>query len=104
METLLLNIQRVVPLSEKDREIILASFEFRKLEKKETLIEPGELTRCVAFVLVGCLRSYSTDDNGFEHILQFAPEGWCNTYPVSDDSMVPPFVIPCKTVAYSRHE
>ncbi|MFM7311237.1 MAG: Crp/Fnr family transcriptional regulator [Flavobacteriales bacterium] len=76
METLLLNIQKVVPLSEKDREIILASFEFRKLEKKETLIESGELTRCVAFVLEGCLRSYSTDDNGFEHILQFAPEGW----------------------------
>lgn len=28
------------------------------------------------FVEQGCLRSYSVDDNGFEHILQFAPPGW----------------------------
>ncbi len=30
----------------------------------------------VAFVLNGCLRSYAVDEQGFEHNLQFAPEGW----------------------------
>lgn len=76
VEKLLLNIQKVVPLTERDCEIIQTSFEFRKLDKKEILLESGEITRCVAFVTEGCLRSYSTDENGFEHILQFAPEGW----------------------------
>lgn len=29
-----------------------------------------------AFVVSGCLRSYVIDDDGKEHILQFAPEDW----------------------------
>ena len=34
------------------------------------------MCRHSAFVVNGCMRSYTVDDNGFEHILQFAPEGW----------------------------
>ncbi|MCH5690402.1 cyclic nucleotide-binding domain-containing protein [Niabella sp. W65] len=30
----------------------------------------------IAFINSGCLRSYSIDKNGTEHILQFAPAGW----------------------------
>ncbi len=30
----------------------------------------------LAFVTKGCLRSYTIDKKGEEHIVQFAPEGW----------------------------
>ena len=36
----------------------------------------GRLIKFQAFVVEGCLRSYSIDKNGFEHVLQFAPPGW----------------------------
>ena len=36
----------------------------------------AQVAKDVAFVVSGCLRSYSIDQNGFEHILQFAPPGW----------------------------
>lgn len=40
------------------------------------MLQQGQVARDAAFVLSGCLRAYSIDDNGFEHILQFAPAGW----------------------------
>lgn len=36
----------------------------------------NDVAKDAAFILKGCLRSYSIDNNGFEHILQFAPIDW----------------------------
>lgn len=48
----------------------------KKLKRKDLLVNAGEVNDFSAFVLSGCLRSYSLDRNGFEHIIQFAPKGW----------------------------
>ena len=39
-------------------------------------LREGEIAKYGAFVVRGCLRSYSVDQKGKEHILQFAPEDW----------------------------
>lgn len=52
----------------------------------------GQVSRDVAFVLSGCLRSYSVDENGFEHILQFAPVEWWITDMYSFISQQPAFL------------
>jgi len=39
-------------------------------------LQEGDVNRYACFVTDGCLRSYSIDKNGFEHVLQFAPPGW----------------------------
>ena len=70
------NIARHIFLSEEDRNKIAARFRIIKVERKEILIHEGQVAKDVAFVLSGCLRSYSVDENGFEHILQFAPSDW----------------------------
>lgn len=75
-EQLLLSIQKVVQLTPEEQQQLISYFEFRSVEKRELLVQSGEITRFVAFVSDGCLRSFSTDDNGFEHIMQFAPKGW----------------------------
>ena len=75
-EQLLTSIQNVVNLTTQEQEQLVGYFEFRTLEKRSILLQSGEVTRYVAFVSDGCLRSFSTDDNGFEHIMQFAPKGW----------------------------
>ena len=36
----------------------------------------GEQARYAVFVAKGCLRSYTIDGKGKEHIVQFAPENW----------------------------
>lgn len=46
------------------------------VRKKMTLVRAGEVHHYTYFVAEGCLRSYSTDANGFEHVVQFAPAGW----------------------------
>jgi CRP-like cAMP-binding protein len=39
-------------------------------------LHENEVCTTSAFVIKGCLRAYTIDANGFEHILQFAPAGW----------------------------
>lgn len=73
---LLDSIKKHITLT-KDEELLLLSFvQPKKLKRKELLITANELNQFSAFVLSGCLRSYSLDRNGFEHIIQFAPRGW----------------------------
>ena len=70
------NIEKYFTLSEAEKETILGLTQIKKLRKKEFLLLEGEVSKCSAFVLSGCLRSYFVDTNGFEHILQFAIEDW----------------------------
>jgi len=70
------NIAQHITLSEENRNKIASSFRIKYVKKRELLLQEGDVAKEVAFVLSGCLRSYSVDDNGFEHILQFAPTGW----------------------------
>jgi CRP-like cAMP-binding protein len=48
----------------------------RKIPKNQYLLQEGEISHFVSFVSQGCLRLYSSDAAGKEHILQFAPEFW----------------------------
>lgn len=74
--TLAHHIRLKVDLTDAEMEKVNSFFVQRELPKKEILFKEGTLVDAIAFVASGCLRSYSVDDNGFEHILQFAPEGW----------------------------
>lgn len=65
-----------VALDKKEEAFFTGLLQFRKLKKRQFLVHEGELSKSTAFILKGCLRSYSVDSNGYEHILQFAPPGW----------------------------
>jgi CRP-like cAMP-binding protein len=49
---------------------------FKKLNKKEFLIKPGETANTMNFIVEGCLRSYYLDENAQEHTLQLGIEQW----------------------------
>lgn len=70
------NMRRHVKLTEEEEGIVLSKLRPVRLRRKEFLLKQGQVARDLAFVVSGCLRAYSLDDNGFEHILQFAPAGW----------------------------
>src|SRR5438270_13497891 len=65
-----------IRLSEEEKELCRSFFIPKKLRKKQYLLQEGDVCRYVAFVEKGLLRSYSLDEKGGEHIVQFAFEGW----------------------------
>lgn len=48
----------------------------KRVRKNAYLLQEGEVCKYLAFVTRGCLRSYTIDKSGGEHIIQFAPEEW----------------------------
>ena len=48
----------------------------RKVAKGTILLQQGQKARYSYQVESGCLKSYVTDEDGKEHIVQFAPEDW----------------------------
>lgn len=75
-ELLIQSISKYVPLTDGDLRLLRNSFKEKKLKKKHFLFQEGENPQYSTFVNSGCLRSYSIDKNGAEHIVQFAPAGW----------------------------
>ena len=76
-ELLYQKIKTVIPLTEEEFDYCQSLFVPKKLRKRQYLLQEGDVCRYQAFVEKGMLRSYTTDEKGAEHILQFASEGWC---------------------------
>jgi CRP/FNR family transcriptional regulator, anaerobic regulatory protein len=68
--------ERSVPLTDEQFDFIKAHFTSRKVKKSEFLIRAGEVATYGMFIAAGCLRTYTIDDKGKEHILQFSIENW----------------------------
>ena len=80
--------ERSFLVTDEQFEFIKTMFIPKKVKKGEFLLREGEMTRYSIFVASGCLRTYTIDDNGKEHILQFSPENWW-TGDISFTSNVP---------------
>lgn len=73
---ILRNVGQHISLDEKEKTDFLNLLSFKKVRYKQFLLEEGEVCHQSFFVNVGCLRAFSVDKNGVEHVLSFAPEGW----------------------------
>lgn len=70
------HINNRVPLTDEEFIICKKFFVSKKLKKHQFLLNEGEICRYIGFVNSGCLRQYSIDNQGAEHIIQFAIEDW----------------------------
>ena len=68
--------QEKIRLTEDEFNYCKSLFLPKKLRKRQYLLQEGDVCKYQAFVEKGILRSYTIDDKGSEHILQFASEGW----------------------------
>jgi CRP/FNR family transcriptional regulator, anaerobic regulatory protein len=75
-EFFLNSLRKYIPLSEQQALLMTEKLQVRKLRKKQWLITPGEYCKTEFFVNKGCLRAYYVDDDGHQHVLKFASEGW----------------------------
>ena len=65
-----------MPLTREHEQLARSLLSTRRVKKGETLQRAGDVATHGYFVAEGCLRSFTIDDKGREHVLQFAPEGW----------------------------
>jgi CRP-like cAMP-binding protein len=75
-DLILQNVSKHITLDEAEKEFFLSILLEKKIKRKEFVLKPGEICRMENFVTSGCLRIYSVDDNGAEHIGMFAIEDW----------------------------
>lgn len=66
----------VSEISTEEFEYILSFFEPIKRKKHQYILQEGELVNKEYWVIKGCLKAYFLDQDGKEHILQFATENW----------------------------
>jgi CRP-like cAMP-binding protein len=69
-------LSAVIDISDADLDQLKTSFVPKKLRKRQYLLQEGDICKYQGFVEKGLLRSYTVDEKGSEHILQFASEGW----------------------------
>lgn len=75
-EVLFNHIRRFTRLSTAQEEVLTSRIKYRKLDRKDFLLQEHQVCSGYYFVLSGCLRFYRNTHSGMEQILQFGIPGW----------------------------
>jgi CRP-like cAMP-binding protein len=70
------HVSKLVPLTDEEFPVCTSLILPKRLRKGAYLVQGGEVSKYVAFVTSGLLRSYGIDKKGGERIVQFGLEGW----------------------------
>jgi CRP-like cAMP-binding protein len=75
-EQLLKHIKKFRTLTDEHEQLLTLKMRYKLIDKKEFLLQEGQVCTNYYFVLSGCLRFYKIVNTGFEQILQFGIPGW----------------------------
>ena len=70
------HIKKRIRLSKEEYNLCVQFFVQKRIKKHQFLLQEGDVCKHLAFVITGCLREYTIDNKGEEHILQFAISDW----------------------------
>ena len=70
------NVSKHITLSKEEEDFFTSLLQHSKLKRKEFLLHEGDICRHIIFVICGCLKVYSIDKKGFEHVVNFALSDW----------------------------
>jgi CRP-like cAMP-binding protein len=73
---IILSISKYINLSQQEADHFMGLLHPRELKRKAFLLEDGDVCKYSAFVTGGILRGFTIDQNGIEHVMNFAPPGW----------------------------
>jgi len=65
-----------IEISDEEFDYWKSFFIHKEIKKNKFLLTEEDICRHIYFVTSGCLRSFTIDKNGNEHVIQFAPENW----------------------------
>lgn len=69
-------LQQRLNINDEQANLAVDTLTTKKFKKGEIVLRAGDLKSDMYFVNSGLLRSFSIDEKGKEHIIQFAPENW----------------------------
>ena len=75
-DLILETISKYITFTEEETKLYLSFLRHKKIRRKQFLYQEGDICKYTTFVNSGCLRTYAIDNNGTEHVFQFAIEGW----------------------------
>ncbi|PZU15745.1 MAG: Crp/Fnr family transcriptional regulator, partial [Chryseobacterium sp.] len=70
------HIEKFVQISSDEFEEIKKFFDTKEVDRKENLLEEGQICRHHYFVLTGLLRKFYINEKGIEQTTEFAIETW----------------------------
>lgn len=76
---LIQELKKHIALTADEEQLITSSFRYKKVKRNQYLVQPPDIAWYEHFVISGCLFEYYVDDDGIQHTLVFAPEGWWMT-------------------------
>ncbi len=76
IDFILQNISRHIQLDKTETDFFISILQSKKLKRKEFLLKQGDICKTENFIIKGCLRTYTIDENGFEHVVMFGIEDW----------------------------
>src|SRR5688572_2703156 len=75
-DLILKHVSRHITLDQTEAGFFISLLQIKSLKRKEYLLKPGEICKTENFIINGCLRTYTIDENGVEHIVLFGIEDW----------------------------
>ncbi len=75
-EPLINYFEKLLPLNDDEKFIVEDVFKERRIKRKQFILQEGDICNQNTFVIEGCFRTYTVDEKGKEHNLQFAVENW----------------------------
>ena len=76
MQNFISHLTKRIKLTKQQIDEICNFVTIRKYTKGEFLVQPGDYSTDFYFIEEGVIRSYTIDENGKEHIIQFGTEKW----------------------------
>lgn len=73
---LLQNVARYISLEQWEAEYFTSLLSEHYVKRRHLVLQAGQISSDSIFVSEGVLRSYTTDEEGVEHIINFAPKDW----------------------------
>lgn len=73
---ILATVEKHISLGDAERGAFFSALTSKHLKTGEYIAKAGECSEYFIYVSSGCLMSYYTDNDGTEHVMQFATSGW----------------------------
>lgn len=74
VDNLITYFHNYIPLNSREKEALWSRVTEKKIKRRQFILQEQDVCRHYTFVVSGCTKMYSVDNNGAEHNIQFASE------------------------------
>lgn len=75
MQPLIEHFEKYLPLKKEEKRLIEERVSLLPVKRRQIVLQAGAVCKHYSYVVKGCFKMYSIDDNGTKHNIQFAAEG-----------------------------